>query len=367
MKLVVQNMSRVLGGNEKWLAILSEGLEARGHEVVVSCPKGAVSERVASLGIRHTGFRPRGVLDPVSGFSFAWWLRRERPDALLLTSWQPLAWSTFAARLVHVPKVVLRLGIVREFPGFGPRAIALRRGVRDVIVNSVEIRDVWQRTAPPASRAKVHVVLNAVESMMHRRAELREKLRGELNLNRDTLLIGGAGHLFRRKGFDILMRAFAASEVNDARLVIVGDGSDRPELETMAKTLGISDRVHWLRSRPDGPEVIAGLDAFVLSSHNEGMANVMLEAMAAGTPVIAFDVSGVRQAIGPTAERPEAGWAVPAGDEAALAAGIRTVASAIRSHSSLVGARTGEAHWRIEHWFGRERMIDECEAILFGT
>jgi glycosyltransferase involved in cell wall biosynthesis len=366
MKLVIQNMSGVWGGNEKWLLIVASGLQARGHEIVVSCRNGPVRERLDAMGLETSSVRPRGVIDAVSGLAFALWLRRERPDALLLTSWQSVMWSTLAAQAARVPRVVLRQGIVREFPPRGPRAFAIRHGVDRVIVNSVEIRNVWETSAPPTAIGKVHVVLNAIASRRSEREALRNKLRRALAVPDGTLLVGGAGHLFRRKGFDFLLRAFAGAKVESARLVIVGDGDHRSELEQLAQTLGISDRTHWLGQRPDGPDVIAGLDVFILSSHNEGMANVMLEAMAGGAPVIAFDVSGVRQAIGATAERPEAGWMVPAGDDARLADAIREVSNKLRQDPAIIASRTDEASWRIENWFSTARMLDECEAILFG-
>ena len=86
MKLVIQNGSRVWGGNEKWLATLGAGLMARGHEVVVACPRGAVSEGLARLRIPSADVRPGGTLDLPGALRFARWLRRERADALLLTS-----------------------------------------------------------------------------------------------------------------------------------------------------------------------------------------------------------------------------------------------------------------------------------------
>ncbi len=151
-------------------------------------------------------------------------------------------------------------------------------------------------------------------------------------------MIGGAGHITPRKGFDVLLRAFAAA-VPRARLAILGDGAG----------------------------VIAGLDVFVLSSHTEGMANVMLEAMTGGTPVIASDISGVRRAIASSGARPAAGWFAPPGDIDALAGGIRSACDTIRQDPKAVERLADEAHWRAENWFSPEQMVDECERILFAT
>ncbi|MEO8576872.1 MAG: glycosyltransferase, partial [Gemmatimonadales bacterium] len=364
MKLVIQNTSSVWGGNEKWLANVAGGLVSRGHDVVVSCKRGPVHDGLRKSGIRTTNFRPRGSIDFGSGLSFAAWLTRHKPDALLLTSWHSLSWSTWAAGVAKIPRVVIRLGIVREFAGSGPRSSALR-SVNTIIANSEEIRDSWNRTAPPNFKWRVKVVMNGIEARAFDRPAARAKLRTELGISDSALLIGGAGHLFPRKGFDYLLRAFASAAIPDSHVAIAGDGDHLPALKQLAAKLGIEDRVHWLGHRDNGPEIVAGLDLFVLSSHNEGMANVMLEAMAGGTPVIASDISGVRKAIGASEDRPVAGWIVPPADDAALSAELAEVAALIRTGSEEVDRRVGEASWRIENWFTMSRMVDECEAILF--
>jgi len=367
VKLVIQNTSRVWGGNEKWLATVARGLVARGHEAVVSCAKGPVSERLRESGIRTTHHRPRGAIDPASAASFAWFLMRETPDALLLTSWQPLVWGLLAGRAAKVPRMALRQGIVRSFPQSGVRARVMRDIDYIVIANSTEIREAWLVSAPWFRPSAVKIVLNAVEPRLERRVDIRGKLRREIGLSgEDELLIGGAGHLAPRKGFDYLLRAFASSAIPRSRVVIIGDGSHREELKRLAVNLGIDERVTFLGHRDDGPELLAGLDLFVLSSHNEGMANVMLEAMAGGTPVIASDVSGVRRAIGTEDGRPPAGWIVPPANDDALSGALRRASAAIRGGSSQVSDYVSEASWRVQNWFSLRRMIDECEGILFG-
>ena len=215
----------------------------------------------------------------------------------------------------------MRLGIVRPFPSTGIRSAALRN-LDGLIVNSSEIRETWLATAPDYPAEKVHVVLNGVRSRMEERPALRDKLRRELGVANDTILIGGAGHVAERKGFDILLRAVAALGDRKTHVAIVGDGPIRPDLEALARSLEISERVSWLGHRADGAGIISALDLFVLSSHNEGMANVMLEAMAGGTPVIASNVSGVEKAIGADSEGRVAGWIVPPADVDRLAADV---------------------------------------------
>jgi glycosyltransferase involved in cell wall biosynthesis len=256
----------------------------------------------------------------------------------------------------------VRLGIVRSRPTAGPRALALD-SVDALIVNSVEIQEVWyasRKQGPP-----VHVVLNGVRARMSEREELRRRLRDEIGVADSTVVVGGAGHIAERKGFDILIRAFHQARVADSHLVIIGDGADRPRLEALAGELGLTTRTHFLGHRVDGAAAIAALDLFVLSSHNEGMANVMLEAMAGGTPVIAADISGVRKAIGATDDRGAAGWIVPAASAEMFAGAIAAAAAAMREDPDRVHAIVEEAAWRATNWFGTARMISDCETILF--
>ncbi len=366
MKVVIQNSAHVWGGNEKMLATVADGLSKRGHDVVISSAGGVVRTRLKEMGHRVTRFRPRGAIDPASGLSFAAWLAVENPDALLLTSWHSISWSSFGARVSGVKRVVLRQGIVRSAPVGGIRGYAVRNWITDVIVNAPEIRDEWIRTAAPFPADHVHVVLNGVTPLSARRRELRKRLRAELRLDDATLLIGAAGILTQRKGFDLLLHAFASAPAQNAHVAIIGDGPYRETLESLARKLDIASRVHFLGPREKGAESVAGLDVFVLSSRNEGMANVMLEAMAAGVPVIASDISGVRTAVGKSNERPAAGWIFAPGDVESLAARIGEVANLISGDAPIVQARTDEALYRIHEWFSPDRMLDQTEQILFG-
>ena len=362
MKVAIQNNSRVWGGNEKWLASVAAGLARRGHRVVVSCRAGgALGAEMERRGIASTPVRPGGYGDVVRGILFARWLARERPDALLLTSWKGLPWAAWAARRAGVPRTVLRQGIVRRLTR--RHAWSVRRGVDAVIVNAAEIRDAWLESAPWFPADGVHVVLNGVAPPPPLAPEERAALRAELGAGPGERLVAGVGHVYARKGFDLLLDAFARAAVPGARVVIVGTGPEEGPLRARAERLGIAGRVRWAGHRGDVARVLAACDLFVLSSRNEGMANVMLEAMAAGAPVVATEVSGVRAALGAGGGRPEAGWIVPPDDVGAMAAAVRSV---LLEGADAARRRVDEAAWRVAHWFGEERMVREAEAVLAG-
>lgn len=365
MKLVAHNGSRVWGGNEKWLATLASGLLKRGHQVVVSCrADGPVRDALAERRIPTSPIRPRGELDLISAVRFGAWLQREQPDALLLTSWNRTASAARAGRRAGVGRVVVRLGIVRSFPVGGRFAAAFRDDVDAMIVNSPEIRDAWLASAPNFDEARVHVVLNGIQPRPDDGGAARQAVRAELGTGPEARLVAGVGHVTHRKGFDLLLDAFAQLGDPGAELVIVGTGPAEAELRRRARGLGVAGRVHWAGHRGDVPEVLAACDAFVLSSRNEGMANVMLEAMAAGTPVVATRISGVWDAIGPVRGRPPAGWIVPPENASAMAGAI----GAALGNRPEARVRAAEGRWRITEWFSVDRMVSQAERVLFpGT
>lgn len=365
MKLVITNLSRVWGGNEKWLATLAAGLQRRGHRVVVACrAAGAVPEELRRRGIPAAPIHPGGYADVWRGMRFRRWLARERPDAVLLTSWKGTPWGAWAARRAGVPRVVVRLGIVRPLER-RRHALPFRRWVDALIVNAEEIREAWVRTAPWFPRGEVHVVLNGIAPAAAPSPGGAAALRAALGVPADTRLVVGAGHVARRKGFDLLLDALAAGSLPDVHGVIVGSGPEEGALREQAERLGIRERVHFLGHRGDVPEVISACDVFALTSRNEGMANVMLEAMSVGTPVVAADVSGVRAAIRATADLPPAGWIVPPDDVGALAAALAEVLGDLERGGKEAARRTAEARRRVEEWFSVERMVDQAERVLF--
>jgi glycosyltransferase involved in cell wall biosynthesis len=87
--------------------------------------------------------------------------------------------------------------------------------------------------------------------------------------------------------------------------------------------------------------------------------------MAGGVPVIAFDVSGVSEAIGERDGRSAAGWIIPRADVNALTRALDNAAIQLRTDSSAIAAMADEAHWRAENWFSPARMVAECEPLLF--
>lgn len=127
-------------------------------------------------------------------------------------------------------------------------------------------------------------------------SESKQSMHG---LPSSTLLIGSIGRLSKEKGFDLLIDAVAEliNEGLDAKLIIAGQGPEEVHLRRQIQNLGMQDRISLDGFCKDTREFYESLDLFVLSSHREGLPNVVLEAMSTGTPVIATKVDGVPRII----------------------------------------------------------------------
>jgi glycosyltransferase involved in cell wall biosynthesis len=160
------------------------------------------------------------------------------------------------------------------------------------------------------------VIPNGVDLHRFDRLPAKQEVRRTLGLPNDELLVGTVTRLNPVKRLDVLLRAVAALE--GVHTVIVGDGPERRQLEAMADQLGLADRVHLVGHQQDVRPWLAALGVFVLSSDWEGMSNALLEAMAAGLPIVATAVGGVPEVVVDDAT----GLLVPPGDPNALAEAI---------------------------------------------
>ena len=158
------------------------------------------------------------------------------------------------------------------------------------------------------------------------------------------------------KGVDALIRLLPA--VPETRLVIAGDGYMRAAYTTLASTCGVAERVHFLGDVPHPAvrEYLRQADAFVLNSTYEGLPHVVLEAMAAGVPVIATDAGGTGEVV----EHNVTGLLIPVGDASALQGAVER----LWSEPELGRQLSAEAARRLHAHFDFEAMVDATEAIL---
>jgi teichuronic acid biosynthesis glycosyltransferase TuaC len=156
----------------------------------------------------------------------------------------------------------------------------------------------------------------------------RAAARKALGLDGFTLL--SVGHMTPRKGHDLIIAALPA--LPDVRLLIAGSGPDLKKLQDLAHGLGVADRVVFLGAMPQDRlrDYYGAADALVLASSREGWANVLLEAMACGTPVVATNVWGTPEVV----RTPAAGVLMPSRSAEGVAAGVRRLRAHYPDHAA---------------------------------
>jgi len=314
------------GGAERVIINLAQGITERGLRVdlVLAAAEGDLLDQVPS-SVRLVDLHARRVLrslGPLAGY-----LRRERPRVLISSMNYANLIALWAARLAGraTPVVVTvhttlsesrptqqgRLSVklwpylLRTFYPWAASVIAVSRGAAD---------DLARASGLP--RDLVEVVYNPVITPAVLAAASQAPDHPWFAPGQPPVILG-VGRLTRQKDFPTLIRAFAEVRRRRAgRLIILGEGEDRPALTALAGELGVADDVALPGFRGNAMAFMAGSALFVLSSAWEGLPTVLIEALAAGTRVVSTDCpSGPREIL----QEGRLGALVPVGDVPALA------------------------------------------------
>jgi glycosyltransferase involved in cell wall biosynthesis len=269
-------------------------------------------------------------------------LRAERPAIVHAHLSWPLAcrYGVLAAWLARVAPV----GTAQLYlePGSVRQARLALRPLRRIIAVSAEVRARYVRELGIADE-RLAVVRNGIRVPPTVRAP-DPALRAELVRGRPDYVVLTPARLHPQKGHADLLQA--AALIPDATFVLAGDGPLRSELESRARELGVASRCVFLGHRADVPALLAAADLFVLPSHFEGLPVSVLEAMAAGRPVVATAIGGTDEAV----SHEESGLLVPPREPAALASAIRRLRA-----DPVLARRLGAAgRQRVEREFSSE-------------
>ncbi|WP_198372231.1 glycosyltransferase [Roseomonas rosulenta] len=204
-----------------------------------------------------------------------------------------------------LPRYRLPRRLIGEVIAGADALIAVSQGLREGLVDL------------GADPARVTVLRNGVDLETFRPPADRAALRAELGLEGPVLL--SVGLLIARKGHDQIIAALP--DLPGCTLLVAGEGPERAALDALARRLGVADRVRLLGPQPHAAlaRLYGAADALVLASLREGWANVLLEAMACGTPALAGPAWGSAEAIC----TPEAGLVLDGVTPGAIAAGVR--------------------------------------------
>lgn len=352
------------GGAERMMANLSEGFAERGVEVdlVLAAAEGPylseVSERVNVVDLGSSGVA-------ASLPKLVRYLRRSRPEALLVTLNHASLVALVAKRLAGVPVRVFVRGsnmlflrppktlkgkvmpalVKRLFP-WADGHISVSQGVADNLHSFTGI-----------SEDKIYTIYNpVVTDALHRKAAQTPEHPWFGDDGPPTLL--AAGRLTRQKDYPTLLRALARLReqegYKETRLVILGEGEGREGLETLIRDLGLENAVDLPGFVNNPFSYMSRADLFVLSSAWEGLPGVLIQAMACGCPVVSTDCpSGPREIL----EGGRYGPLVPVGDEERLAEAMRKTLEGPLD-SGLLKERAAA--------FSPERVVPQYLEVLLG-
>jgi glycosyltransferase involved in cell wall biosynthesis len=256
---------------------------------------------------------------------FARFLRREQVALVHCHDRYSNLFGVIASRLARTPVIASKRWAEAERRHRVLNALAFR-WASAVVANSNSV--VHSLTHDDrVDPARVTLVPNFVDDAAFQAPDepLRRRLVRELGVPEDGRLIGIIASLRPIKNHDILIRALALliRDVPEAHLVVVGDGESRTSLESLAGELHVREHVTFTGVRSNAPNLHHLFEVSVLCSRTEGFPNSVVEAMAAGRPVVGTDVVGIRDAV----SHEETGLLVPPGDPAALAAALRRLLS----------------------------------------
>jgi glycosyltransferase involved in cell wall biosynthesis len=366
-----------VGGPALHVTYLSRGLAPRGYETTLVAGDIARGEEsmafvAAEAGVEVVTFSGLSrelspLRDVVATIRLAGLIRRARPQIVHTHKAKAGAVGRMAALLAGKRRPL----VVHTFHGhvlrgyFGHAGSLLFRaietalaGVSDVLVAvSPQVRDELVRLGV-APAEKFAVVRLGIELEPRVRArEDRAEIRRRIGVAPDRFVVGWFGRMTAVKRCQELVDALAALRARgvDALLLLVGDGVDRERVEERAHELGVAESCLFLGYQDDVARWYAACDAFALTSANEGTPVVIIEALAAGVPVVATRVGGVADVVAEGVD----GFLVDAGDTAAMSERLEQLAcdETLRHRMGIAGRARALGRYAVD------RLVDDVDVL----
>ena len=356
IRIVIVLPALGVGGSERVVSLIANSWAARSWKVAIitferadTPPYYEIDPRVELVRLDIPNERAGQLRGAWRAVNRVQRLRRQlvrlAPDIVITFLTRTNILSLLAARGTGIPVVVSERNNP-ELQSFGPVWTWMRKQLYPRAFGLVTMTKGAMSLFPPEQRARSWVIPNEAN------------LPANLQSRRGQRVLAAVGRLVPQKGFDLLLEAFAriAAARPDWTLVIWGEGPERAALESKRRMLGLDGRVQ-LPGVSERPGLwIETADAFVLSSRYEGWGIVLLEAMAAGLPVVSFDCR-----FGPSEmiTHEEDGLLVPNGDVQALSEAMLRLMGSETLRKSL-----GEAAARSTLRFSRERVMAGWDEVV---
>jgi glycosyltransferase involved in cell wall biosynthesis len=349
----------VRGGAEKQLALLAAGLPKDQFDVQVAVltHTGPLEQTLREANVPVTLVGKRWKVDPFAFYRLKSLIRRLKPDVVHTWLFAANSYGRQAALAAGVKHVVAGERCVDPWKTGLHFAVdrSLARRTDRIVTNSSGVKDFYVRHGLPAD--KFTIIPNGIRAAAPAQPLTREQCFQQLGLSPTKHLIGIVGRLWPQKRLKDLIWAadLLKATRDDWQAVIVGDGPQRWRLERFRDQVDIRDRVHFVGEQSDVPRLMPHFDVLWLGSEYEGQSNAILEAMAAGVPVIATDIPGNRDLV----VEGETGHLLPVGDRFEFARKTHWLLE-----DDALRQRLGEAgRQRIQQHFTIEQMVERHAAL----
>lgn len=349
-----------IGGAQIATYRLLSGLDRSRFLPSVACwynGDGHVAQQIRGLGIDVHDLRMTNKLRVDAFGRLYGWLGEKKPHILHTIMFHSNIPGRVIGRLRGVPIVISAEQTMRQESNARYRLNRLTARYADVILcvsEQVALAAVNEIGLP---QEKVVTIPNGVDWSQFAVLPSKQKARQRAGLPQTGLIVGAVGRPRPVKGYPFLLASWpdVVASYPQALLLFVGDGPDRPALQAQAKQLGIWDNVIFWGDRDDIPQLLPALDLLAVPSMQEGLSLVILEAMAAGLPVVATNVGGNPELV----RHEQTGLLVPPRDSSALAGAVKRLFGDAAARVELGDA----GRKRIEADLTMDKIVEMTETL----
>lgn len=295
-KIAIIASTSKLGGTEISSLRICKMLKEKSEDVVYIAPGNMLQDEMHDIKFISYKFSKKNPLSIIKAIiSIFNIVKREKIDILHCQDATSCVFCCYAKKYLNMKARIIwhERGIhYKSYTTMSKRYIST---IDTIVCNSYYERTLLiMNRCPPE---KTTVIYNAIEKQIPTRA--RYDIRKELGINQNDFVIGTVGRQTWDKGFSTLLTAAAYSKkhIQNLKILLVGDGVERKNLEQLAQKLGIADSVMFTGLRRDIPNMLFAMDIFAIPSWFEAFGNVTVEAMYAKIPVLASRVGGIQEVI----------------------------------------------------------------------
>ena len=353
LKILQISSASSFGGGERYLADLTNALVERGHELYVAVrPHSPIPRHLHLPSDRIVTLPLRNALDVRSAHQLDRFVRRNGIEIVHAHMARDYSLASYAARRNSKTKFVVTRHVLFQLNRLHRHTLA--RAARIIAVSNAVAHAL--RASGVVAEKQIAVIPNGIDVDRFSRARAsfdRVQFLRSMGLPVDCLLVGSIGELRTLKRHDDFIRAAAivAARFPETHFVLAGVGEVRKQLETLVNELGLNERFYFLGWLDDAEKLLCAMDVFVSASETESFGLAIVEAMAAGTAVVATATEGAREVI----EDQRTGILVPIGDVERIAESVINLLFDPEKRRAIATQSAQSAATK----FSLTRMVDE--------